>query len=176
MRGLMVQRPLEGAEVWTLSRQSLTFPGARGLSPLTGGQSAPGNGVVPFPQVRRLLCQCSWALSRDLTHTLCAAVSLGGSAVPHLSRPGQPLASCGSTDEPQQHSTSQGRGPRQTGRHAGPGLPTGLCWLTLRILKFHRRPACGPFSGPVLAEGGGPAGLCSCAQPSFHLPIPGPHG
>ena len=35
--------------VQTLSRQSLTFPGARGLSTLMGGQSAPGKGVVPFP-------------------------------------------------------------------------------------------------------------------------------
>lgn len=152
--------------------------GARGLSMLLGEQSAAGNGRVPFMYMLSLLSlwaigPCSPETSRTPSMQLHLWESLLCLAFPFL---GGLLASCSSTDELRQHSASQGHGPRQTGRRAGPGLPTGPCWLRLNILEFHPRPASGPFSGPMLTERGDAAGLCSCARPSFHLPIPRTHG
>ncbi|XP_063518555.1 protein FAM131A isoform X3 [Pongo pygmaeus] len=75
---------------------------------------------------------------KDLKDTFCAATSLGGSAVPlPLPLRGSLLAGCGRADELQctaQHLA--GLQPRSLGRHAGPGTPTGPCWLQLSILAF----------------------------------------
>ena len=70
----------------------------------------------------------------------------------------------------EQHSSLQGWGPRQTGRLAGPGPPTGP-------LAPAQDPC--PPAEACLGQGlqRGPCRVCAAVQrPSFHLPVSKPHG
>ena len=161
---------VEGERRGTDSVQAvLDIQGVGGLSTFVGGQSAVGNGVVPFPQVLSLLC-----LSVQLGFAVLKKKKKGPET--SLIRSLQLLSErVRFRLAVQQRGSSQGRGPRQTGRLAGPGLPPG----PLAPAQHPCLPAKAGLWTFLWARAcrGGPAGGRAAVQrPSFHLPFSEPHG